>query len=119
MAGKGRIGNLRPPWKPGESGNPSGRPKKLPISGRYEALAELLLDEQLRSMLKLRKGSTYGDAVALGQYRAAIKGKSDAAREIREAVEGKATQRLELTGAGGGPPEVAISIVHIGMSKVE
>lgn len=26
MPGKGNVANLRPPWKPGESGNPGGRP---------------------------------------------------------------------------------------------
>lgn len=27
-----RLRNLRPPWKPGESGNPSGRPKSKPLT---------------------------------------------------------------------------------------
>ena len=109
MVGKGRIENLRPPWKPGESGNPSGRPKSRPISDRYQACAEKRLPEDLRMMLKLKKGATYGDAVALAQFRAAIKGKSDAAREVREAIEGKATQRLEHSGAEGKPMQFVIT----------
>jgi hypothetical protein len=36
------------------------------------------------------------DAIAVGQVRAAIKGRTDAAREVREAIEGKATQRIEI-----------------------
>lgn len=28
MNSRGNTANLRPPWKPGESGNPNGRPKK-------------------------------------------------------------------------------------------
>ena len=103
-----RAGKLTPEmetrkWKPGESGNPAGRPKKRPISERYEARAEMPLDEELRAVLKLPKGATYGDALAFAQFRSAIKGKADAAREIREAVEGRTAQRLELTGAEGGP----------------
>jgi hypothetical protein len=76
-------------WKPGQSGNPGGRPRKRPISDRYQERAEMPLDEDLRILLKLPEGATYGDAVAIAQYRAAIKGRPDAAREIREAIEGK------------------------------
>jgi len=82
-------------FKPGHSGNPGGRPKKRPISDRYEACAEEPLPDDLRRIMKLRKGATWGDAVAISQYRAALKGKPDAAREIREGIEGKATQRLD------------------------
>jgi hypothetical protein len=38
------------------------------------------------------KGWTYAQLTAEGQYKAAIKGKNDAAREIREALEGKTPQ---------------------------
>ena len=101
MNSKGTPANLKP-FKPGQSGNPGGRPKKRPISERYEALAEELLPDDLRLMMKLGKGATWGDALAISQYRGALKGKSDAAREIREGIEGRATQRLELTGQDGG-----------------
>jgi hypothetical protein len=91
--------NLRPPWKKGDpSPNPGGRPRRRPISDRYAAIAELPLEENIRLAMKLPEGATYGDAVALSQMRAAIKGKTDAAREVREAMEGKATQRVELAG---------------------
>jgi hypothetical protein len=89
--------NLRPPWKKGDpSPNPGGRPKKRPISGRYAEMAETELPEDIRRVLRLPKGATFGDAIAMGQARAAIKGKTDAAREFREAIEGKATQRIEI-----------------------
>jgi hypothetical protein len=83
-------------FKPGRSGNPSGRPRRRPISDRYAAMAEEPLEEALRLELKIPKGSTYGDALARAQWRAAIKGNTGAAREIREAIEGKATQRIEI-----------------------
>jgi hypothetical protein len=78
---------------PGRSGNPSGRPKRRPISDRYADLAETPLPDDVRQALRLKKGAKYGDALAL--ERSAIKGKVEAAREIREAIEGRATQRIE------------------------
>jgi hypothetical protein len=87
MAGKGRIENLRPPWKPGESGNPDGRPKKWPISDRYSFLVEMPLPKKLRLELGLWKGATHADAVAKRQIDAAIAGDCRAAREVREAIE--------------------------------
>jgi hypothetical protein len=49
MAGKGRIENLQPPWKPGESGNPTGRPKKRQLTECYEAVIEQAPPEDLRA----------------------------------------------------------------------
>lgn len=100
---RGRIENLKP-WKPGQSGNPGGRPKRRPISDAYEKVAGLKLPEDLRVKLGLPKGSLYRDAIAIQQIRAAIKGNSPAAKEIREAIEGKATQRVELVGGEDAPP---------------
>jgi hypothetical protein len=95
MNSKGKPENLRP-FQAGKSGNPGGRPRKRPISGRYLEIAETELPKALRKELALPRGATYGDAIALGQARAAIRGKTDAAREVREAIEGKATQRIEI-----------------------
>ena len=86
-------------WKPGQSGNPSGRPSRRRMTERYEDLLEQALPEDLRAGLKLKKGATYGDAIVLGQARAAIKGKTDAAREIADRVEGKAHQPVEMSGS--------------------
>jgi Family of unknown function (DUF5681) len=68
-------------WQKGQSGNPSGRPRK-PITEAYAAIAEQKYpDDPL--------GRTYAQLIAEGQFNAAIKGKTEAAREIREALEGK------------------------------
>jgi hypothetical protein len=37
---------LVPAWKPGQSGNPSGRPRTQPISDRYAHIAEEKLPEK-------------------------------------------------------------------------
>ena len=98
---KGNPKNLKP-WKPGQSGNPGGRPKKRPITDCYDALLDKPLPDELVRLLKVKKGTTYGEAIALGQAISAIKGKAESAREIREALEGKTTQRVEVTGDDGG-----------------
>ena len=56
-------------------------------------MVETILPNDVRTALRLPEGATYGDAIALAQARQAIKGKPEAAREIREAIEGKSTQR--------------------------
>jgi hypothetical protein len=84
-------------FKPGVSGNPGGRPKKRPISERYEVLAELELPRKDRIKHGLPEGATYGDALAIVMFRAALEGNPSAAREIREAIEGKTAQRQETT----------------------
>jgi hypothetical protein len=70
-------------------------PRHRSISDRYAAIAELLVPEGLRIKLRLSKGTTYGDALAFAQFRRAIRGKTDAASEIREAIEGKSGQRVK------------------------
>jgi hypothetical protein len=56
-------------------------------------MVETVLPDDIRNAVGLPKGATYGDAIALSQARQAIKGKPEAAREIREAIEGKTSQR--------------------------
>src|SRR5437773_9185132 len=99
--GQGNPQTLKP-WKPGQSGNPGGRPKKRPITDCYGALLNQSLPDELVRLLRVKKGTTYGEAIALGQAVSAIKGKAESAREIREALEGKTAQRVEVTGEQGG-----------------
>jgi|SRR5271155_1397045 len=100
MAGTGRLENLGPPWTPGQSGNPSGRPKKRPISDRYSSYAEMRLPKELRLKLGLWKGATYGDAITKSVFDAALEGKCQATREIREGIEGRSNQRHETKDKG-------------------
>jgi hypothetical protein len=93
MAGKGKIENLRPPWKPGESGNPSGRPKKRPLSDTSGEFAGRRLPEELRLQRGLWDGATFADAVTQALFMSATNGDVSAARELREGIEGKASER--------------------------
>lgn len=101
------LANFRK-WAPGQSGNPSGRPRKRPISDRYAEIVETILPDVVRNAVGLPNGATYGDAIALSQARQATKGKPEAAREVREAIEGKTSQRDHE--ADGQPQITAILI---------
>lgn len=94
-----RIFKVTPAWIKGRpSPNPSGRPRRLPISDSYTLLADEPIPESDREVLK-RKGislepeATYASALARQNWIKAIAGDSKAAREVREAIEGKVGQR--------------------------
>ena len=59
-----------------------------------------------------RKGRTYAEMVAEGQYTAAGKGKTEAAREIADRLEGKAVQPLVGDSAAGMSVTLNIEVVR-------
>jgi hypothetical protein len=105
---KEAVGYGHPPvasrFRPGRSGNPGGRPRKLVISERYLETSEKKLPKEIRLQIegklkiKLPKGITFGDALSQVTWMSALgcfelgRGLM-ATKEIREAIEGKATQR--------------------------
>jgi hypothetical protein len=105
------LKNLRPPWQSGESGNPSGRPKKKAITEAYERLiaAESMQVAGLPRWAKAKalKSLTNADLVALAMLREAIKGKVQAASEVTDRLEGKARQAIEVSGPDGSPVQIA------------
>jgi hypothetical protein len=110
MPSEASLANLKP-FKPGQSGNPRGRPRKRPLSDRYEELMQEVLPEELRRALKLPPGTLWGDAIARVAGRTALKSTEAGIlqrKEIADRIEGKATQRVELGGTGGGPPEFVV-----------
>jgi len=105
MATKRQLENLRPAWKPGESGNPGGkpgRPKTKPITEAYKAVIADRLPDHLRKVklgqhtLELPEGSTFADLIAIGQCASAIKGNTAAAEEIANRLEGKVAVELDV-----------------------
>ena len=79
-----RLANLRPPWKPGESGNPSGRPKKKPITEMFERIfsdPELVTQFESAVVRSITKGGMAG-----------VMYMKDAA----DRLEGKVTQPLDV-----------------------
>jgi hypothetical protein len=100
-----------------------GWPERKPVwapeasadSDRYEAFAELELPAEWKRRLRLPAGirrhvKTLGDLQVLAQFQGALKGKTEAAREITDRIEGKATQRIE---AANGE-EILIRVVYGG-----
>jgi hypothetical protein len=105
-----KTSQLAPPWPKGVSGNPGGR-KKRALSDRYEALLESKLPEELRRPLKLPAGALWGDAIALVSARTALRSSETGVtqrKEIREAIEGRAAQRIEVHPFGDGPTALVV-----------
>lgn len=96
---KSKAEHLKPySWKPGQSGNPGGRRKRV-LSDRYQQLMESLLPREIATAMKLPVGVLWADAIALISARTALKPNECGIlqrKEIREACEGKATQRVEF-----------------------
>jgi hypothetical protein len=84
------------PWQPGQTGNPHGRPPR-----------GLTLAERLRAELARVSGedgvTTRGDELARVLVDLAISGDVQAIRTVLERVDGKVTDPVELTSAGGAP----------------
>lgn len=91
-------------WEKGKSGNPSGRPKRRPITEAYALIAKRRVPKKIRVALQLGDKATWAEALAYGQFFNAAKGRHGNATEIREAIEGKATQRIELSGVEDAAP---------------
>src|SRR5882724_4712938 len=87
------------PWPPGVSGNPAGRPRKRPLSEAHDDMLRMSAPREVVLALKklgLQDGATCADVLSLCLFREGVKGNVAAIKELRESVEGKATQRIEL-----------------------
>jgi hypothetical protein len=107
---------LRPPWKPGESGNLSGRPKRKPLTDAYAALLDKPIPPDMARQLKLDESTTYAQVIAMSLVREAVKGKVNAAAEVADRVEGKITQ--PISGPNEGPIVVrSLNDFYAGLAK--
>lgn len=79
--------NLKP-FKPGQTGNPNGRPKKLPKLD--ELLAEVLSEE--------KEGKTAAQAILMALRAKATKGDVRAAELLMDRAWGKLAQNVKLEG---------------------
>jgi hypothetical protein len=76
-------------WKPGQSGNPGGRPKKKPLTDAYAHVLARRVPQEIIRKLGLRGHPTYAEVIAMSLAREAIKGKVNAAAEMADRVEGR------------------------------
>ena len=84
------TGNLRP-WKPGESGNPKGRPPKS------ESLTSLLRAELEKVNPDDAEGRTWRELLILATVRLAVQGNKTALTEVWNRSDGKVAKEVELT----------------------
>lgn len=82
---KDRLQNLKP-FKPGQSGNPKGRPKKIPALD--DLLAEVLSEE--------KDGKTAAQVILMALRAKAAKGDVRAAEVLLERAYGKPKQEIKL-----------------------
>ena len=93
------------PWKPGESGNPNGRPKKG--EAWADVANELLNSKEIDITMKMADGKvkrlslesdkSFRHAVIVGMIKEAMNGNVQAARELAARTEGKSKERREVT----------------------
>ena len=88
------LKNLKPRWKPGESGNPKGRVPKPSCLTSW-------LKEDL-AKIDPATGKTNAQLIAEKMVADAKAGVASARAEIFERVEGKVPQAIEATGKDGG-----------------
>lgn len=110
-----------PPWEPGQSGNPGGRPKetgiltKILIKDIQKPASTLLTPEEMEE-LNLPEDATLADAYSLAAIKAGIlKPSSRAASRVIERIDGKVPERLDVDANVGG----ALGNYTLDLSKLD
>jgi hypothetical protein len=87
---KGRFAKGNPNgFKPGQSGNPAGRPKSITLSESFRRqLSQVVPNDP--------HGRTFAEVIALRVCVAAAQGDVSAARELGDRTEGKARQAIDV-----------------------
>lgn len=107
-----RVKRLEPfRFRRGESGNPGGRPKRRQWTDALERFGDQPLPEPVRLALKLPRSATWVDAGTVAAFRQVIKGNVQALKEVIDRVEGKAAQRIEVSGPDAGPVDIDLSVL--------
>jgi uncharacterized protein DUF5681 len=102
MFKKGQIVPNAKKFKPGQSGNPKGRPRKTPISDAYFRL----LESKMKKLAVDIKKDTIAEAFAKVMLQQALKGNVHAAEMINSRVEGPANVKFYRDEQGEGQIEI-------------
>lgn len=95
-------------WKPGQSGNPKGRPPK------HESLTSLLKEELDQASPQDKEGRTWKELIVLATLRLAVAGNRTALREVWDRSDGKVTKQFEVT-----DNRIPLSLVDHLMAEVD
>ncbi len=91
------------PFPKGVSGNPGGRPKKLPVT-------DVILRKLDQKCTQDKAGRTWAELIVVALLGRAVKGDVKAIAELIDRAEGKAKQRNELSGPDGGPIDMGRTV---------
>lgn len=94
------------PFKPGQSGNPSGKPKQRPFTDALRLALNDHEDEKPRQRTKL-------DCIVSALIQNAVDGDNGAIREIADRTEGKVPQQQILTGDEDGGPMQTVTRIEL------
>lgn len=83
-------------FRPGVSGNPSGRPALALLSSAYRDELGSTIDPDIARRLKVPPSCTVAEAVSVVLCRRALQGSATAARELCDRTEGKAPQFIDF-----------------------
>lgn len=92
------LQNLKP-WKPGQSGNPSGKSKGQTVTARLRDL----LDAVELGGKALPDGKQVADLLAEVIVKNALKGDHRFVSTVMDRIEGKVVDKTEVTGKDGSP----------------
>ena len=106
-------GNLLPPWEPGQSGNPKGRPPNIfylseILRSEINNPCPPLLRKKLSAIMPEGEVLTIGQAVVAATLMNMMKGNGTAINTIWDRLEGKVP--LPITGSDGGPLQVDVDV---------
>ena len=110
---RGNTKNLMPPWKPGESGNPKGRPANIfylseVLRNEINKPCPPLLRKKLSVIMPEGEVLTIGQAVVASTLMNMMKGNPTAITTIWDRLEGKVPQ--PITGSEGGAIPVKFTL---------
>ena len=103
-----QIAGLKPPWEPGQSGNPDGRPKKPEcISSQLRDLIEGQPIKLFEQWKKKERELTGAQIIAMAMFAKMKKGDHQLVKEGLNRMEGRVPH--QVSGPGGAPVEVTVT----------
>lgn len=105
------LDNLTP-FKPGQSGNPAGKPPGIPnAKTRYKRILELIT-EKTNPVTGETEKFTQLELMDMAIFNKALKGDLASYKEIMDRLEGRSAQSVDVTSGGEKLPTVIIENVY-------